>query len=102
MQASEEIKLAEECAMKEVQLAIQGGGAKICCLLAAMDAVQALQKDKVLKVTKVAGTSAGAIVGSLFAANVSIEGFRKGLVAGLDEQLGGMFQGRGRMSVRHH
>ncbi len=88
--------------MKEIQLAIQGGGAKVCCLLAAMEAVQSLQQKGVLKVTKIAGTSAGAIAGSLFAAGVSIEGFRKQLVAGLGERLVRMFEPPGRLKMARH
>lgn len=53
-----------------LQLAIQGGGAKIVALLAALEVVQKLEADKKIKVTRIAGTSAGAIVGSLFAAGV--------------------------------
>jgi NTE family protein len=51
-----------------IQLALQGGGAKLCALMAAMHAVQELEEEKVLKVTRLAGTSAGSIVASLFAA----------------------------------
>jgi predicted acylesterase/phospholipase RssA len=54
----------------KIQLALQGGGAKIYGLLAAMHAVEALQTKGILQVTRVAGTSAGAIVGALFAAGI--------------------------------
>jgi predicted acylesterase/phospholipase RssA len=54
-----------------LQLAIQGGGAKIVTLVAAMEALEGLQ-DKV-RVTRIAGTSAGAIVGCLFAAGISMK-----------------------------
>ncbi len=63
----------------EIQLAIQGGGAKICTLIAALDAVQSLQKEGVLKVKRIAGTSAGAIVGCLFAADIRMEDVRERL-----------------------
>ena len=56
-----------------IQLAIQGGGAKITYLLAALEAVQALQREGVLRVTRIAGTSAGAIAGALFAAGVDMQ-----------------------------
>lgn len=50
-----------------VQLAIQGGGAKIVALMATMEAVDALQEEGKLTVTRIAGTSAGALVGSIYA-----------------------------------
>ena len=87
---------------KDIQLAIQGGGAKICYLLAAMEAVQALHRGKTLRVTRVAGTSAGAIVGALFAADVSIEAFRKELAAGLGDRLVGLFKVPPLKSVLYH
>jgi predicted acylesterase/phospholipase RssA len=52
----------------ELQLAIQGGGAKIVALMAVMEAIDTLQEKKVLHVTRIAGTSAGALVGALYAA----------------------------------
>lgn len=62
------------------QLAIQGGGAKIIALLAAMEAVQKLQGERRIQVTRVAGTSAGAIVAALFAAECDMADVRNGLV----------------------
>ena len=62
-----------------IQLAIQGGGAKICALLAAMEVVQKLQRDKKLIVKRIAGTSAGAIVGALFAAGIDMAVVRERL-----------------------
>lgn len=53
-----------------VQLAIQGGGAKICGLLAAMEAIQDFEAQKELTVTRIAGTSAGSIVAALHAAKI--------------------------------
>jgi NTE family protein len=53
-----------------LQLAIQGGGAKFCALLAVVETIQTLQDERVLKVTRVAGTSAGAVAGCLLAAGV--------------------------------
>jgi predicted acylesterase/phospholipase RssA len=52
------------------QLAIQGGGAKFVALVAALEAIEELEKEGVIKVTRIAGTSAGAIAGTLFAARV--------------------------------
>src|SRR5262249_11277470 len=59
-----------------LQLALQGGGARICALLAAMDAVQSLESRGVLKVTRIAGSSAGSVVACLYAAGLSLAGVR--------------------------
>ena len=64
-----------------IQLAIQGGGAKICALMAAIEALEELQ-GKEIKVTRIAGTSAGSIVGCLFAAGVSMNELKQLLVGG--------------------
>lgn len=56
-----------------MQLAIQGGGAKITHLVAALHAVQDLERDGVVRVTRIAGTSAGAIAGALYAAGVDMQ-----------------------------
>ena len=55
-----------------IQLAIQGGGAKITYLLAALESVQALEREGLLRVTRIAGTSAGAIAGALYAGGVDM------------------------------
>lgn len=62
-----------------VQLALQGGGAKITALMAAVETVQSLQASGELRVTRVAGTSAGAIVACLFAAGVKMATAREEL-----------------------
>lgn len=64
-----------------IQLAIQGGGAKICALMAALEALEKLQ-GKELNVTRIAGTSAGSIVGCLFAAGVTMNELKQLLVTG--------------------
>jgi len=51
-----------------LQLALQGGGAKIVHLIAALHALEQLNKE--VEVSRIAGTSAGAIAGALFAAGV--------------------------------
>jgi predicted acylesterase/phospholipase RssA len=56
-----------------IQLAIQGGGAKVTHLIAALQAVQDLEREGVLRVTRIAGTSAGAIAGALYAAGVDMQ-----------------------------
>ncbi|HWW74923.1 MAG TPA: patatin-like phospholipase family protein, partial [Pyrinomonadaceae bacterium] len=72
---------------QKMQLAIQGGGAKIALLIAAMEAVEELQESGVLEVTRIAGTSAGSIVGCLFAAGISMKTVRNRLRDGLGERL---------------
>lgn len=57
---------------QKVQLAIQGGGAKVVPLFAALGAVQELVGSGRLEVTRVAGTSAGALAGALFAAGINL------------------------------
>ena len=62
-----------------VQLAVQGGGAKICLLLAVFEALQNLEKPEngaVVRVTRIAGTSAGAITACLFAAGIRMQDVR--------------------------
>jgi len=51
-----------------LQLAIQGGGAKIVALMATMEAIDDLQQSGKLRVTRIAGTSAGAMVGAIYSA----------------------------------
>lgn len=70
-----------------IQLALQGGGAKICTLMAAMEAVEELEADRVLRVTRIAGTSAGSLVGCLFAAKVKMGEARAYLVGGEGKNL---------------
>jgi NTE family protein len=67
---------------KPIQLALQGGGAKIVHLVAALEAVEKLQNvDRVLHVTRIAGTSAGAIAGGLFAAGVPMASVKEALAS---------------------
>jgi predicted acylesterase/phospholipase RssA len=58
-----------------VQLCLQGGAAKIPFLAAFVEAVEELH-NKEIRVTNVAGTSAGAIIGTLFAADVPMNSVR--------------------------
>ncbi|HEX5430577.1 MAG TPA: patatin-like phospholipase family protein [Bryobacteraceae bacterium] len=62
-----------------VQLALQGGGAKLVALLAAMQAVEKMD-GSTLKVTRLSGTSAGAIVACFYAAGISMEAAHDALV----------------------
>jgi NTE family protein len=70
-----------------IQLAIQGGGAKITYLLAALEAVQSLQREGVLRVTRIAGTSAGALAGALLAAGVDMPRARDAFASNRDALL---------------
>lgn len=63
----------------KIQVALQGGGAKLSPLLAAMEPLQVLHRKNHLNVTRIAGTSAGAIVASLFAADVELSNVRERL-----------------------
>jgi len=64
-------------AMTKIQLAVQGGGAKVCVLMAALQAVQELENDGKLHVTGLAGTSAGSIAASLYAAGHDLGDLRR-------------------------
>ena len=70
-----------------IQLAIQGGGAKITHLLAALEGVQSLERQGLLRVTRIAGTSAGAIAGALYAARVDMQRARDAFEHHRDELL---------------
>lgn len=70
-----------------IQLAIQGGGAKITHLIAALHAVQDLERDGVVRVTRIAGTSAGAIAGALYAAGVDMQRARDAIALRREELL---------------
>ncbi len=63
----------------KLQLALQGGGARIVHLLAALEAVQKLQDEGVVKVTRMAGTSAGSVAACLFAAGLNMADVRQRL-----------------------
>jgi Patatin-like phospholipase len=57
----------------EVEIALQGGGARLYALLAAMKAVEDLETNGEIKVTKIDGTSAGAIAATIYAARVPMK-----------------------------
>lgn len=80
----------------KIQLAIQGGGAKIVALMAVLEALDGLQ-DRI-QVTKIVGTSAGALAGAFYANNAIqevVSGWRNGklapLLAGLVHPKGNLF-----------
>ncbi|MCH8617909.1 patatin-like phospholipase family protein [Undibacterium sp. TS12] len=70
----------------KIQLVLQGGGAKIFAIMAVLDAIQELEKNpknsRYIHVTSVAGTSAGAIAGALFAAGVDFKTLRSSFING--------------------
>lgn len=53
-----------------IQVAFQGGGAKIFALIAAAEVLKSFEREGRIEVTRIAGTSAGALVGTLYAAGV--------------------------------
>ena len=55
-----------------IQVSFQGGGAKIVDLLAAADAIQTVSSEKNVKISRLAGTSAGSIVALLLAFDIEI------------------------------
>ncbi len=77
--------------MQEIQVAIQGGGAKIWALLAAIEALQELESEQVLKVTRMAGTSAGAIAACIFAGRIDAKLVRTMLKTQFGKDLARLF-----------
>lgn len=69
----------------KIQIAIQGGGAKIVALMAVLEALEGM--DDKFEVTRIVGTSAGAIAGVMFASDVGIaniiQEWKKGQLAEL-------------------
>ena len=60
-----------------VQLAFQGGGAKVVALLAAAEAIQDACRQNLISVSRVSGTSAGSIVACLLAGEINIGEVRR-------------------------
>jgi NTE family protein len=59
-----------------VQLALQGGGAKICALVAALEKLDEYAVARKIEITQIAGTSAGSIAGALYAAGMPMNVLR--------------------------
>jgi NTE family protein len=68
-------------------LAFQGGGARLAVLLATAEAIQQLEVEGIIRVTRIAGTSAGAIVGAFLAADLPICQIRQAIVSKDGEEL---------------
>jgi predicted acylesterase/phospholipase RssA len=68
--------------MQCVQLALQGGGAKFVALVAVLQAIEGLEANKQIKVTRLAGTSAGALAACLFSARIPMHDVRTSLREG--------------------
>jgi len=75
----------------KVQLAIQGGGAKICALLAAAEAIQQLEEEGKIQVTRLAGTSAGALTACLLATGKPIQKIKQRLIDRGEQDLKKLF-----------
>jgi len=80
----------------DIQLTLQGGGAKFAVLLAAAEAVQELEAQKLIRVTRIAGTSAGAIVGAFLAAERPVAPLRARLTGREGQELIGNFPRKSR------
>jgi len=83
----------------KVQLALQGGGAKLTAILAVLDAVQELERKNVIWVTRLAGTSAGSLAAALFAMGKSIDGMRDTLKAAGPQHIDDLFPDYGKWRI---
>ncbi len=63
--------------MLQVKIVFQGGGAKLVTLMAAASAIKELEEDKEFTITKIVGTSAGAIVACMLASGLPLETYRE-------------------------
>lgn len=59
-----------------LQIVFQGGGAKLCALMAVCSLLEEYEESGVITVTRVAGSSAGAIAAVMHASDVSIETYK--------------------------
>jgi predicted acylesterase/phospholipase RssA len=60
-----------------LQIVFQGGGAKLASLMAVCATIQKLQQSGIIQVTRVAGSSAGAIAAVMLASGVEIETYKE-------------------------
>ncbi|HEV2579042.1 MAG TPA: patatin-like phospholipase family protein [Acidobacteriaceae bacterium] len=84
--------------MPKIQLAIQGGGAKIASLLAVGAAIQSFPITD-LEITRLAGTSAGAIVACMLGAGIDIDDFSMRLKQSLGKELIAGFEMPGMIGI---
>jgi predicted acylesterase/phospholipase RssA len=70
-----------------LQFAFQGGGARIMALLAVAEAIQDYEQAGRIRITRVAGTSAGSIVASLISAGIRADVVSAELRGGTGAQL---------------
>ncbi|HEY0463114.1 MAG TPA: patatin-like phospholipase family protein [Polyangiaceae bacterium] len=77
-----------------VQVAFQGGGARIAALLAAAEALRELEAEGRLQVTRVAGASAGAIAAAFFASGANLQSVRQALRNKEDRGIAALFPKR--------
>jgi predicted acylesterase/phospholipase RssA len=59
-----------------IQVVFQGGGAKICVLMAACEVLQKFQADQRIQITRVAGSSAGAIAAAMLGSGKPISEYK--------------------------
>lgn len=67
--------------MLKLKIVLQGGGANLVTLMAAASVLEELQDEKVVKVTKVVGVSAGAITACMLSSSTRIDEYRGRVVA---------------------
>jgi predicted acylesterase/phospholipase RssA len=60
----------------KIQVVFQGGGAKLCLLMAVCNVLDSYEKDGRIEVTRVAGSSAGAIAAVMFASEKAAETYK--------------------------
>jgi predicted acylesterase/phospholipase RssA len=70
-----------------IQVAFQGGGARVMHLLAAVETLQSFEKQRFMEITRVAGTSAGSIAATVLSADVDAAAFAKSLIGRLETTL---------------
>jgi predicted acylesterase/phospholipase RssA len=59
-----------------VQIVFQGGGAKLCALMAVCEVLHAFEKEERITVTRLAGSSAGAIAAAMLGSRQPISDFK--------------------------
>jgi predicted acylesterase/phospholipase RssA len=75
----------------KVQIAFQGGGARAAALLAAVEAIEEAERNKKITVTRISGTSAGALAAVVLAAGIPAERVRRRLLETRDTGLSALF-----------